>query len=255
MSKLIRRIEQLGKNEGPRIGFGLRQSSSNPPSMVLIATTKTESIKKIDVSNYPVDALVLIQNSNKKNTPFEIASDSIVIGLQTENIDINSIKNNIDFILINDHTIELEQLNKEDLGKILVISEKFLKDQVSGLETLPVDAILLSESLTTPITLEKLLNISALRSDINLPFLVKLERKPSKWELDCLNEIGVQGIVADISNITQEEFTEISNNLKISKKRKPHKQNSNSPLLPSSTSSEESNDDYDDDDNEYEDII
>ena len=37
----------------------------------------TESIKKIDVSNYPVDALVLIQNSNKKNTPFEIASDSI----------------------------------------------------------------------------------------------------------------------------------------------------------------------------------
>ena len=94
-----------------------------------------------------------------------------------------------------------------------------------------------------------------MRSDINLPFLVKLERKPSKWELDCLNEIGVQGIVADISNITQEEFTEISNNLKISKKRKPHKQNSNSPLLPSSTSSEESNDDYDDDDNEYEDII
>ena len=100
MSKLIRRIEQLGKNEGPRIGFGLSQSSSNPPSMVLIATTK-EPIKKINVTSYPVDAVVLLRSSNKSaNTIKELELDSIVIGLETENIDIYSINNNIDFILI-----------------------------------------------------------------------------------------------------------------------------------------------------------
>ena len=84
---------------------------------------------------------------------------------------------------------------------------------------------------------------------------VKIEKKPSKWELDCLHEIGIQGIVADIANITHEEFTAISNDLKISKKRKPQKRNSNSPLLPSSTSSEEYDDDDDDDMDDYEDII
>ena len=263
MSKLMRQIEQLGKNEGQRIGFGFKQLISTTPSMVLIATTK-EPLNKISSNNYPIDAIVFIQSSNPElnsqdpltwdasSSTAENRLDSIAIGFEADKLNTTDINNKIDFILINDHSIELEQLDKDDLGRVLVISEKFLLDNVAGLETLPIDAILLKETLSLPITLEKLLHISTLRADCSLPFLVKLEAKPSKWELDCLSEIGIQGITLDLSSITKQEFTEISNNLKIPVKRKRQKSNTNSPLLPSASiaNSDHGHDDddgYDDD--------
>ena len=203
MSRLIQLIERIGKTAPAPMGFVASARPEAAPSMVLLVSCAAPR-KLQEVAGVRPDAVLLTpakvdpksldkMASALGDTPWGVllkeGSPDGVPALE---------ENGCDFVVLATPHLSVDMLQDEELGKLLVVPGDLDKEQAHALEDLPLDAVLFSEPLSPPLSLEQLMVLAALRGEIPKPVLLSLTAPPSPWELECLRNIGVDCVVLDL---------------------------------------------------------
>ena len=220
MSKLVQRLERLGRDAPAPMGFGFSARRQPAPQMLLLASCAAPA----ELSEEALAQLdgVLLTSSNSTDdiktgeTPWgvmlpEVAGDAI--GPLREK--------GYDFIALMARGVHLDSLKDEELGRVMVTPRELSTEQAHSLGDLPVDAILLAEPLSPPLTLQALMDLSALRGEIGKPALVLLSGVPSAWEVECLRDIGVDGVVVDAAHAGAAELEALKQHILALPRRRP----------------------------------
>ncbi|MBI2935594.1 MAG: hypothetical protein HYY31_02110 [Chloroflexi bacterium] len=202
MSKLIERLERLRKAGPPRLGFGATAHRERLAPMLLIVSVADPKQLK-EAASAPTDAILLDPSAWESPTPSRpdpapgAPWGVAVKGISSEEITALRDKG-CDFIAFEAASAPLEALKGEEMGRILIIPPQIDEQQARALENVPVDMVLLFSPTRSPITLQSLLATASLRRQIGKPFLLSASTPLSPWELQCLRDIGVDGIVVTL---------------------------------------------------------
>jgi hypothetical protein len=166
MSKLIQRIERLGKDTPAPMGFGAAARRQPMPTMVLLATTaEPQSIPSLD--GVTLDGVIFRGDGTDgtaaaaamqslPNVPWGAQSNTIASGDVAALVEAGA-----DFVSLTGLTSSLEALRDEDVGKLLVVPVDLKEEHARSLEVMPVDAVVYADAVASPLTLEVLMPASA----------------------------------------------------------------------------------------------
>ena len=252
MSKLIQRIERLGKDTPAPLGFGAATRRKPAPSMVLLASTgNLKAIKQLE--GVFVDA-VLFSMGNSTGPAMAKASSllkDVPWGFQVTNPTADQmmelVEAGCDFITLNGMSAPLEALHNDELGKFLVVPPDLKEEHAHSLEVLPVDAVIYADTVSSPLNLEELLKLAAARGEIGSAFLLRVEGDLSAWELECLRDIGIEGVVVNLDTSDAARLKILGQAISDLPRRKPRNEFS-SPSLPRVSAHDQVIDDDDEED-------
>lgn len=256
MSKLIKLLEQLGKDNPPPLGFGIKNiQKPNPPMVLLVSTENINNLKDIDVSfldgilfatKNPIGPLVKSKSSPLTNIPW-----GVLLHSPTEQ-DVSELqKLGCDFVTLTNLEVGVEATKEEELGHFLIMTSELSKDDQQALSGLPIDGIIFDKIAPGPLTLEELLRLSRFRKEISKAFILKIQLIPTLWELECLHNIGVDGLLVDIEETNKIDLSTLHDRIL----GLPKKLNQRDTMVPSIRNlsyneSDHSQEEYDDDDDD-----
>jgi len=236
MSKLIQRIERLGKDGPAPLGFGAAARRQPTPTMVLLASIADPSAaKKLD--GVALDGLLFTLGTATGSTLAKAAGGlkDVPWGAQVQNPTADQVKDLVsagcDFVTVTGLAAPLEALHDDDLGKLLVVSADLKEEHAHSMEVLPVDVVLYADAVSSPLSLESLLQLAAVRGEIGTPFLLPVNGALTTWELECLRGIGVEGVVADLASTDVEALKALAQGIRDLPRRRS-RGDSGSPSLP-----------------------
>ncbi len=236
MSKLIQRIERLGRTAPAPMGFGALARPQASPAMVLIGAT-SDLGKLNDLGDSGLDAVLYRPPSGDAAAAGEAmeTAGGLLWGVYSAAPTAEGLQaleeKGCDFVALDALTAPVEALHHEEMGHLLIVSFELGKEEARALEPLPLDAALLSEPLPSPLTLEHLLRLATLRGEIGLPFLLPIAAPPTAWEVECLREVGVEGLVPDLDRTTLEDLKSLAQAVRSMPRRRPRGERA-SPTLP-----------------------
>ena len=236
MSKLIQRIERLGR-EGPApLGFGAATRRQPMPTMVLLAATaEPQTVSNLD--GVTLDGVIFRSEGVDGEAAAQAmkALPDVPWGAQSNVLaaeDVSAlIEAGADFISLTGLTSSLEALRDEDIGKLLVVPVDLKEEHARSLEVMPVDAIVYADAVGTPLTLEVLMHLATVRCEIGRPFLLPVHGTLTMWELECLREIGIEGVIADLETTDADALKALSQAIRSLPRRKS-RSDLGSPTLP-----------------------
>ena len=202
MSRLVQRIEQTGREAPSPMGFSRKARQPAAPAMVLLASCS--SLQALAGLDSAADAVLLSLGKLNAKALEEVASAvgdapwGIRMGADgTDTVPLLKEKG-CDFIAFSSGQIPLEALQDDELGRLLLVPSDIEKEQAHTLEELPLDAVICADPLPEALTLEQLMTLAAQRGEIGRPFFLPITSAPSTWELECLRDIGVDGLLLDL---------------------------------------------------------
>ena len=218
MSKLVQRLERLGRDAPAPMGFGFSARRQPAPQMLLLASYAAPGDLAEEALAH-VDGVLLTgptDGAQAGDTPWgamlpEGADDTI--GPLREK--------GCDFIVLTTGGIHLDSLKDEDLGRVMATPRDLSMERCHSLADLPIDAVLLTEPLSPPLTLQALMDLSALRGEIGKPALVLLSGVPSAWEVECLRDVGVDGVVLDAAHAGAADLEAVKQHILALPRRRP----------------------------------
>ena len=254
MSKLIQRIERLSKDTPAPLGFGAASRRQPMPTMVLLAvTSEPDAVSRL--GGIPLDG-VLFRGEALDSKAAALAMQSlpdVPWGAQANAVaaeDVSAmVEAGADFVSLTGLTSALNALRDEDVGRLLVVPVDLKEEHAHSLEVMPLDAVVYADAVASPLSLEVLMHLATARCEIGRPFLLPVHGALTAWELECLREIGIEGVVADLETTDQEALKTLSDAIRGLPRRRP-RGDSPSAILPrvSSRAQPVHDDDYPDPD-------
>lgn len=234
MSKLIKLMEQLGRENPPRLGFGMKTVQKPNPEMVLLGLAQDiKALKGKEVSRF--DGIIFATNNqignqlkSKSVLPEEIPW-GVVLESPTERDTAQLLQEGCDFIALSNLNVKVEATKEEDLGHFLFMPADLSQEDQQALVGLPIDGIFFEDISSGDWTLEGLLRLSRFRREIGKTFILKLSAIPSSWELECLHNIGIEGLLIEIEKQSKKDINTLSDLIEAL----PKKSNQSQKLIPS----------------------
>ena len=251
MSKLIQRIERLGKDTPAPIGFGAAARRQPMPTMVLLAATAVPDAVA-DLGGASLDGVIFRGNGVDAASASQAmkALPDVPWGAQANTLTADDVgmlvEAGADFVSLTGLTSALDAVRDEDVGRLLVIPVDLKEEHARSLEVMPVDAVVYADAVASPLTLEVLMHLATARCEIGRPFLLPVHGALSAWELECLREIGVEGVVADLETTGADALSALSDAIRALPRRKS-RGDLGSPSLPRTSARAQQQPDDDDD--------
>lgn len=251
MSKLNQRIDRLGKETPAPLGFGAAKHRKAAPTMVLLASTSDPSVaNKLD--GVPLDGVLFTADQTTGSALAKATSDlkDVPWGTQVQNPTTEQVKELVDagcdFITLTGMSASLEVLHNEDLGKFLIVPADLKEEHAHSLEVMPVDGVIYADAVSSPLNLEGLLQLACIRGEIGSCFLVPVNGTLTTWELECLREIGVEGVIVNLDSTDVDALNALAQTIADLPRRRSRVELS-SPTLPRVSARAQAPDDDDDD--------
>ena len=236
MSKLIQRIERLGKDTPAPMGFGVAARRQPQPTMVLLAAA-ADAKAAAALGETPVDGVLLRTGPRNVSAAAKTLSKSAIApwGVEADTLSIDEMKTlgeaGADFVTLTSFASTLEPLHDAEVGRLLIVPADMKEEHAHSLEVMPIDAVVYAETVTAPLTLDALMQIATARCEIGRPFLLPVSGVLTAWEMECLREIGVEGVVADVESVGTEGLQALAQAIRDLPRRRP-RNDAGSPLLP-----------------------
>jgi hypothetical protein len=252
MSKLIQRIERLGKDTPAPLGFGAASRRQVAPTMVLLAST-ADPKAATQLKGISLDGVLFTPGTVTASALAKAASGltDVPWGAQVQSPTTDQVKELVDagcdFITVTGMSASLEALHNEDLGKFLVVSPDLKEEHAHSMEVMPIDAVVYSDAVSSPLDLQSLLQLASDRGEIGSAFLLPVKGSLTTWELECLREIGVEGVIVDLASTDVASITALVQAIAELPRRRSRTEMS-SPSLPRVSARAQVQDDDDDDD-------
>ena len=209
MSKLIQRIERLNKDAPAPMGFGAAARRQPTPTMALLAATADPeavggatgvALDGVIFRGEGIDGAAAAKAMEAlPEVPWGTQANALSQGEVSALVEAGA-----DFVSLTGLTSSLDALRDEDVGKLLVVPVDLKEEHAHSLEVMPVDAVIYADAVASPLTLEVLMHLATARCEIGRPFLLPVHGPLTAWELECLREIGVEGVVADLETTNAE---------------------------------------------------
>ena len=161
----------------------------------------------------------------KTKTKNRTKSDPAISGLtvnQTGSTEVPGLlSRGYDFAVFESQEISVSALEDESLGRILTIDSTLTKESARALSALPLDAVLLQTKVASPLKINDLIRLASIRGEIAKLFLLTVSLQITGWEIECLREIGVDGLVVHVdSSVSEEDITKLADQIKSLPRRK-----------------------------------
>ncbi len=205
--------------------------------MLLLAWA--DGAKKQDLSKVSsrTDALVLplsaLESSPSKSAPPEGAIWGIAFDKTDSNLVEIAKEKGGDFVTFNLDGALVDYLSEGDVARVLQIPANLDESLMRGLEDLPVDVILLKRPEPQgPLSLTHMLAISNVRSAMSRYMLLEWDAGLTSHELEQLNDMGIDGIVANLGKMSPSAIGKLKENIDKLPPRKARNEQKLSPTLP-----------------------
>ena len=242
MSKLLDRLERIGRGSPAAIGFAAARAE-RIPGMALIgvvsgssnSTRGASALAKMEVDG----ALIEGPASDAAIKKLAKALDNVPWGLRLQELkgeEASGLKESgCDFLAFEPAGVLLGALEDTDTGYLLCIQPDMEERSLRAIEDLPIDAvILLLKSAKPPLTLQHLMTIGSVRAEFSKNLLVEIGGAPTAAELQVLKDIGVEGLVLDSTTASAEELQTLKENLLSMPKRTRSRSRKPGAILPRS---------------------
>lgn len=212
MSKLIEKLNKQRQSEPQQMGFMLRKAEVEKPRLLLLAELAAENLEKWGEPLKAADGLIIDVNKTEDITSAEKAcqtNSTIPAGawLKTSSAAVlkKAATTECDFLVFSS-AIPVTLTRKEKLGRILDIDITLSEGLLRAASELPLDALIVTgKHIELDLTLNRLMYIQRLLLLANKPVLVVVENTLSGPEMQSLWDIGVGGIIVEVSD---ERFAE-----------------------------------------------
>ncbi|MSP78088.1 MAG: hypothetical protein EXR67_00765 [Dehalococcoidia bacterium] len=243
MSKFVQALERLNKEGGggTSLGFGFTRVAGKAakPSVMMLLAVSSQSEQAAAASKL-ADGF-LLRPAGRSHSEAAAAkafgeNEQTPWGIQISKLNPEQAaalkKQGCDFLALSSNAVTLDALKDNDLGRLLLVSANSDKEQAHVFAAMPVDAVVIPEPLTSPLTLQQLLELATFRSWSTKPVLASLTNTPTQWELECLRDIGLSGIALVIDQAGMEGLESLSKAIKELGPRKPPKVERSMALVP-----------------------
>jgi hypothetical protein len=206
MSRLMKSLERLRRDAGGTLGFGFAAKAARPqkqPAMLLVAASA--KVDQAAPSAKLADGFLLLASASALNAAGKKLSDSagdLPWGMQAERLTAEQVtalkEQKCDFLVLTSLTVPLEALHLDDQARILALESAPTPEQSRALGALPIDAVLAAQPVSSPVDIQRLLDLATMRSFIPKAFFARADAVPTAWEIECLRDIGVDGIMLNV---------------------------------------------------------
>ena len=257
MSRLIDLLDKT-QSASSALGFAASRQAAGSPVIALIGrVTAAELAGDSSLAASPADALLVTLDASDSAAVARV-SDALggrLWGARVGSVsaeDAQALRDaGCDFIVFDAEDTAAAVLNDDALGKVIAVGfddPEFDENEAKAIRTLDIDCALLTltDSLT-PLTVQKLLGIQALRAIVGKRSILTAPAELGKPELETLRNAGVLGIA--ISLAAAADIQRIKDDIASLPRRRTGRSNARSASVPSlgfGGGSSQADDDYDD---------
>lgn len=207
MSKFIDKLEKVGQNSPPPLGFGPASRKETPiPQIALIGQASADDASSLDSVAPNVDA-VLVSLGSGGYGALDALSESLkdlVWGVRVGEVTVDQVaqlkEKGCDFIVFDADNTSAAVLNDEELGKVIAITAELDEDTARAIYDLPIDAAMFSHEMELmPLTVQKLIDIQMVRCLVGKPFLMTCPTLLGEAELETFRDAEITGLVVSTS--------------------------------------------------------
>ena len=255
MSKLIERLEKVGTVAPAPMGFAAARAPERAPALLLLSLS---GAKDAAASDSQTDGFIISapKASNPQLKAARKAMGDRLWGLwpgTTTGVSLDDIKEQGgDFVVYSSVDTPSELLADEEIGRLLVVPVELPEELGHSMEEFPVDAVVVSGlEDAAPLTVKALMQMRAVRDFVPRPLLLLRSKPLSRGELVVLQDVGLQGLVVDSSQVSAEDAARMAEDIKDLPPRR-QKREPVGALLPRMSSGAPASHQHDDDDEEDE---
>ncbi len=208
MSKFIDRLERASQTAGQPMGFGVAQTVSEKPKIVLVASLAQAAGKRLADYAAGADAVLLsaLKSSSAAKTFPEIpqAMSDIPWGGWLGDADQKGIKQmetaGCDFAVFLAANTALAILENSEMGKIVEVAASISDGLLRTVNDLPVDAVLIASEQREKLflTWHHLMLFQHFANLLTKPLLVSIPSNVTDKELQALWAAGVVGVLVAV---------------------------------------------------------
>ena len=256
MSKLIERLEKVGTVAPAPMGFAASRAPERAPALLMLSLSGAKDA----ASDSQADGFIV---SVPKATKPQLkaarkATGDRLWGLwpdATTGVSLVDVKDHGgDFVVFSSLDTPSELLADEEIGRLFVVPVELPEELGHSMEEFPVDAVVISGlEDASPLTVKALMQVRAVRDFVPRPLLLLRAKPLSRGELVVLQEVGLQGVVVNSSNVGAEDAARMSEDIKGLPPRRQKRDNPGA-LLPRISSGSTASHQHDDDDDEEDDF-
>lgn len=220
MSKFLDRLDRISRGSSSPMGFGSASRAEKTPSMALVGLLSHSYLDSASLlAEVGVDG-VLIEGLDK-GTQFRQVTNilgALPWGIGGKHLNEEIAKSHreqgCDFFSFSVDNITSATLSEEDSAYLLEIAPDFDDRSLRAIECLPLDAVVLNVNPGwSSLALRDLIAIGSIRSMLDKYLLLQGPVSVTAGELIVLKEIGVDGLVVDVSECPKKTLQQLKENL------------------------------------------
>lgn len=204
MSRILDALERIGRESSAPMGFSNTTRETKRRPMVILGYCSREHTDLGVASSLKFDATVINLNVlphlsvRGDIAPLKNLLWGVELYQLTQKREYREYrKRGADFFVFDGENINVKVLEDDGAGFFLRIEPSLEDRYLRTIESLPVDGVIVRYTESPPITLQGLMELSALRSMVDKYLLLEISSNITKVELESLLHIGVDGLLLD----------------------------------------------------------
>ncbi len=259
MSKLLDKLDRIGRGKTASLGFGSAGRAEKLPAMAVVGVLtdqKAYTKQAAVLSDVGADA-VLLEGAAPGKALTDLAKklDGIPWGPKVPELGVDEAASfreaGCDFLAFGPEKALLGAMEGESTAYFLCVEPDMEERLLRTIEDLAVDGVLLPpSSVGLPLTVEHMMTLGVVREAFSKYLFLELPGPLSARELEGLRDMGIDGVVVNPSVLSKEDIQEMISSLKSLPKKQQNKSRRPDAVLPKPGMGFVSAPDIDDDDDD-----
>ena len=216
MSKFLERLEQINLGTSTSMGFGVSRAQK-PAGMALVGLVSKNHSEGVQALADLVPDATLVADIDDPSVIKELGQalgSEIPWGALLSSFDEKKAhileEGGCDLVAFHLQDTAVNAVASEEIARILCIGTDIDLEQLRAIDSLPVDVLLLPMTdVSAPWSLLDLAAIGKISSRVDKYILVEASQPPGAKELEALRNIGVNGLVIDVTAVEAKKLTEL----------------------------------------------
>ena len=241
MSKLLDKLDRIGRGRTTSLGFGSAGRAEKLPAMAVVGVltdSKAYLREAAILSEVGADA-VLVEGAIPGKALTDLANklESIPWGPKVGELGVDEATSfgeaGCDFLAFGPEKALLGAMEGESTGYFLCIDPGMEERFLRTIEDLSVDGVLLpSSSIGLPLTVQHMMTLGVVREAFSKYLFLELPGPLSARELEGLRDMGIDGVVVNPSVLSKEDIEGMISSLKSLPKKQHNRSRRPDAVLP-----------------------
>ena len=241
MSKFLERLEQIDLGTSSSMGFGAARAIK-PPGMALVGLVSNNHSEGIQALADLAPDAILVSGINDPSLIKELGQglgSEIPWGARLSSFDEKQAQileeGGCDLVAFHLQGTAVNAVASEEIAKVLCIGADTDSEQLRAIDSLPVDVLLLPMTdISAHWSLLDLAAIGKISSRVYKYILVETSQPPGAKELEALRNIGVNGLVIDVTAVDSKRLAELKTTMQDMPRRRSGRKERITAVIPSS---------------------